>query len=422
MGRCRILYCANDPVPFPKGAGVRIEATVRALVKAGAQLTLLTPACAKPPGFDQKLPGIDHQIVEVGPGSDPFLDRALRFRRGVERVLVQPGWDIFWFRSPWEGWACQRLGLAIPTVYEAHGFPSIELIHHFPGLRQEPEFLARLAFEEQWLLDHARCLLTPSQTGRAFLATRGVALERIHVVPNTVTDEAFLGPNSTREGATRVPLPRGKAPKGSSHSGLLQETTGGAAGDGVTRLVYTGTLAPWQGLDTLLEALLHLKGRLEVQLECVGTRKGRWTRPLRSLAQQLRVRNMVSFEGPFGAAELRRYLAGCHIGVVPLPADARNTQQGCCPIKLVEFMAAGLPILSTRLPVVEELVEHNVSAWLVRPNSPWSLAQGITRLTKDPELCRRLGEAAQQRASQHLHRDRFEAQLSGILQELTAEL
>jgi glycosyltransferase involved in cell wall biosynthesis len=381
----KLLYCANDPVPFPKGAGVRIEATVRALQKAGAEVTLLTPKVGVPEGFPERLEGLDHRPVEVGPGESPFLERALRFRRAVEEVLASQPWSLFWFRSPWEGMAALRCQSAVPLLYEAHGFPSMELPHHFPALYEEPEFLGRLAWEEQQLLQRAQLVLTPSQTGRRFLSTRGVSAQKVRVVPNSAAQEAFL---ERHEGP-----------------GL--------------QLIYTGTLAPWQGLEMLLEALLHLKGKLELELLLVGTRKGRWTRPLRSLAQQLRVRSLIRFEGPFQAPELRQYLSRAHIGVAPLPSDPRNTVQGCCPIKLVEFMAAGLPILSTRLPVVEELVEHQRSAWLVRPNSPYALAQGILKLADDPALRQSLGQAAQQRAREQLHRSHFETSLAQILAQLT---
>lgn len=378
----RILYCANDPVPFPKGAGVRIEATVRALLKAGAQLRLVTPRVPKPAGFPETLPGLDHQLVEVGSGEDPFLERAMRFRRGVEHHL-QEEWDVFWFRSPWEGWAGREF--AGPVVFEAHGFPSMELPHHFPKLYEHPEFLGRLAWEEGVLLQKARRVLTVSETGRRFLATRGAASEKVVVVPNSAPESGFFAP-----------------------------TPGGDP----FRVIYTGTLAPWQGLEQLLEALLHLKNRLPLQLSLVGTRKGRWTRPLRQLAQQLRVRSSLEFLGPFTAEELRQHLAIAHVAVAPLPTDARNTMQGCCPIKIIEFMAAGLPILSTRLPVVQELVEHDVSAWLVRPNSPWALAQGLLRLGQDPELRARLGAQAQARARLFFHRDAFDQRLAEVMQRL----
>ena len=384
----RLLYCANDPVPFPKGAGIRIEATVRALVKAGARLTLVTPRIPKPEGFGHTLEEIDHHLVEVGSGSDSFLDRALRFRRGVEEWLHKEDWDVFWFRSPWEGWASQRQAFPGLLVYEAHGFPSMELPHHFPGLLDHPEFLGRLAFEEQTLLQAARQVLTVSRTGVRFLGTRGVSPNKVTVIPNSALEEAFL---ETPPVSTEGPL----------------------------RLLYTGTLAPWQGLEMLFEALLHLKNKLDVRLDLVGTRKGRWTRSLRRLAQQMRIRSLVHFSGPFTTAELRPWLAQTQVGVAPLPADSRNTVQGCCPIKIIEFMAAGVPILSTRLPVVEELLEHDQSAWLVRPNSPWALAQGILRLGADVELRQRLAGAAQTRAREQFHRSAFEARLAQTLAALS---
>ncbi|MFN8606102.1 MAG: glycosyltransferase family 4 protein [Vulcanimicrobiota bacterium] len=379
----RILYCANDPVPFPKGAGVRIEATVRALQRAGARLRLVTPRIAKPQGFAETLEGLDHQLVEVGSGHDPFLERAMRFRRGVEGHLRE-NWDVFWYRSPWEGWAGREFDG--PTVFEAHGFPSMELPHHFPNLYQHPEFLGRLAWEEQMLLHKARLVLTVSQTGRRFLATRGTAAEKVVVVPNSALEDAFF----QGDPGEAEPL----------------------------KLLYTGTLAPWQGLEQLLEALLHLKNRLPLRLRLVGTRKGRWTRPLRQLAQQLRVRSSLEFLGPFTAQELKIQLQEAHVAVAPLPADSRNMVQGCCPIKIIEFMAAGLPILSTRLPVVQELVEHDASAWLVRPNSPWALAQGLLRLAQDSQLRARLGEGARLRARECFHREAFDERLAGLLRLL----
>lgn len=377
----RILYCANDPVPFPKGAGVRIEATVRALLKAGAELRLVTPSVPKPTGYSQTLDGVDHRLVEVGPGEEAFLERAMRFRRGVEQHLLEP-WDVFWFRSPWEGWAGRDF--PGPLVFEAHGFPSMELPHHFPKLYEHPDFLGRLAWEEQVLLRKARLVLTVSETGRRFLATRGASAEKVAVVPNSAPETAFF----------------------QTEPGPLEPL----------RVIYTGTLAPWQGLEQLLEALLHLKNRLPLRLSLVGTRKGRWTRPLRQLAQQLRVRSSVEFLGPFVPEELRSHLSASHVAVAPLPNDARNTVQGCCPIKIIEFMAAGLPILSTRLPVVQELLEHDVSAWLVRPNSPWALAQGLLQLASSAELRSRLGLQAQSRARQLFHRDAFDQRLAEVVE------
>jgi hypothetical protein len=62
-------------------------------------------------------------------------------------------------------------------------------------------------------------------------------------------------------------------------------------------------------------------------------------------------------------------LQTAHVCLAPLADDPRNVVQGCCPIKLLEYMAAGRPILSTRIPPVEELLEHGQTAHLARADT-----------------------------------------------------
>jgi glycosyltransferase involved in cell wall biosynthesis len=97
-------------------------------------------------------------------------------------------------------------------------------------------------------------------------------------------------------------------------------------------------------------------------------------------------------------ADVAPILRTAHVCVAPLAGDARNTLQGCCPIKLLEYMAAGRPILATRLPVVEELVEHGVTAHLVQPGSAAALADGLRFLLTHPAEREALGAAAREAA------------------------
>ena len=85
-----------------------------------------------------------------------------------------------------------------------------------------------------------------------------------------------------------------------------------------------------------------------------------------------------------------------HVCVAPLADDARNSLQGCCPIKLLEYMAAGRPILATRLPVVEEILEHDVTAHLVRPGSAAALADGLAWMLRHPAEREAMGARARE--------------------------
>lgn len=369
-----LLYMAPDPVLHPKGSAQRIEATVRALAAHGAQVRLLTPL--GPEGG--LLEGVEHRPVRLE--GDNYLARSLAFRKAaVEALEERP--DLAIFRSPWEGVPAVLSG--VPCLYEAHGFPSVELPSHFPGLLRREEVLDRLIAEENLVLRGARGLVTPSRTGRSYLLSRGVPPERVRVIPNAVDLERFpvTPPPST------LPF----------------------------TLAYLGTLAPWQGLQTLLEALRRLKGRLEVRVRLAGTRKGPWVRDLRTQARFLGVRSFLEPVGPLPPSDLPAFLAGCHACVAPLPEDPRNALQGCCPIKILEYLAAGRAVLSTRIRPVEEILRHGETGWLVRPGSPRALAEGILHLASRPDLVSELGVRGRAEAEARWGRERFVEEVGGLL-------
>jgi glycosyltransferase involved in cell wall biosynthesis len=355
----RILYLAPDAVPAPKGAAVRIERTVAALRALGHDVEMLTPSRAAPATPDNG---------DAGAGERNFLARMLAFRAEAARWLAGRQADVVQFRSIWEGapalaWA-RRTGAR--AVFEAHGFPSVELPYHFPGLSGHA-VLDKLIAEERAVLAAAAHVVVPSRTSARFVHRLGVPPARVSVIPNVVDPDLFSPP--------AVPPPD----------------------EPPHRLVYVGTLAPWQGLDTLLEALALLRHRRTLELHVVGPLKTAWGRALRQQARRLRVQDAVHQSGPMAQADLAPVLRTAHACVAPLPADARNALQGCCPIKLLEYMAAGRPILATRIAPVEEVLEDGVTAHLVRPGSAAALADGIGWLLDHP--AEREAQAAAARAA-----------------------
>jgi len=106
------------------------------------------------------------------------------------------------------------------------------------------------------------------------------------------------------------------------------------------------------------------------------------------------VHHALHLSGPVAQADVAPILRTAHACVAPLADDARNTLQGCCPIKLLEYMAAGRPILATRLPVVEEILEHGVTGHLVPPGSAAALAGGLRWMLAHPAEREALGVRA----------------------------
>jgi glycosyltransferase involved in cell wall biosynthesis len=116
--------------------------------------------------------------------------------------------------------------------------------------------------------------------------------------------------------------------------------------------------------------------------------------------------------------DLPPVLRTAHGCVAPLAADARNTLQGCCPIKLLEYMAAGRPILATRLPVVEDILEHGATGYLVRPGSAAALADGIQWLVAHPEEREVMGARARAAALARFSPEHFRRDVDTALRTL----
>lgn len=383
----KILYSAFDPVPWPKGSGTRIEATVRALAEAGAKVHLHTPAPPRPmEGFAPLLEaeGVTHRPVVVE--HENFIDRVLAFRETVRDLLEREQFDAAIFRSTWEGVPILK---AVPRViYEVHGFPSVELVSHYPAVRDEPNLMDRLIAEENLCLQRAQLLFTPSMTSRHFLMRRGVHPNKIRIVPNSV---------EVGEAPPLTPQPEAGPPY---------------------RIGYMGTLAPWQGIGLLLEAIALLRRSMECTLVVAGTRKGRWMRKIRDLSRRLKLRNTLEFHGPLPKERLFEVLQSCHALAAPLPNDPRNGMQGCCPIKLLEYMTCNRPILSTRIAPVQELLVDGETGVLVQPGSAASLASGMRHLLMDPPLAEGLAANAREVVLRDFTRARFRHQIAQIWAEI----
>ena len=380
----RFVYLAADPVPAPKGAAVRIERTVRTMTSLGHTVALLT--LAGPDDDLLRIDGVEHETVHLAQPS--FLDRQLELRARATSWLERQRGDVVQVRSIWEGlpaveWATRR---GARLVWEVHGAPSVELPAHFPRLHQSPETLGKLIHEENQLLRAAHLLLTHSHTGWRYLLQRGADPRRIAIVPNAVDPELF-SPAS-------APL----------------------TGDIPFRLAYTGTLAPWQGLGTLIEALAGLRHE-PLELDIVGPRKSTWRRQLRALARRAPrpphdppVRAHRSGEPGAGAApgpRLRR----------STPDDPRNALQGCCPIKLLEYMAVGRPVVATAIAPILELLDER-SALLVSPGSPMAISDGLHWLRSHTNEREAMGHAARDVALARFTPEHFRSRLAQALELL----
>ncbi len=81
------------------------------------------------------------------------------------------------------------------------------------------------------------------------------------------------------------------------------------------------------------------------------------------------------------------------------PADAHRLNRAKCPARLVDMMAAGLPVVASRVGEHETYVVHGETGLLVPPGDTAALAQAVVWLLSDPEEARRMGQAGRRRVA-----------------------
>ena len=161
--------------------------------------------------------------------------------------------------------------------------------------------------------------------------------------------------------------------------------------------VFAGAFRSWHGAIHLVRAIreLHAAGRSDVGAVFIGD--GPELQRARKAAAGL---EGVMFTGEISHAAMPACLAACDIGVAPFDMGAHpGLALGFywSPLKLFEYMAAGLPVIVPDEDRLPRLVGHDREGLLYPPRVPGALASALERLT-DRSLRERLGRAARDRA------------------------
>ncbi len=179
---------------------------------------------------------------------------------------------------------------------------------------------------------------------------------------------------------------------------------GAAFGTGAT-MVWIGLPENLMYLEIVRPALERLARRHpRLQLRVVSSGAPDWTTP-----PVEPVRWTADGEG---AA-----LASADIGIMPLADD--DWSRGKCAFKILQYMAAGLPVVASAVGANLEAVAEGESGFLARTADDWERA--LDRLLRDPELARRMGAAGRRRVAARYGRDRVVATAAGLISSATRE-
>jgi glycosyltransferase involved in cell wall biosynthesis len=154
-------------------------------------------------------------------------------------------------------------------------------------------------------------------------------------------------------------------------------------------LIFPGTIAPRYGLDVAIKALPYLIPVIpNVRLRIIGP-LGEYSNSLLNLARTLQVNDYVEFISSVPNTDIPQFLEAADVGIYPaIPGPHMSI---AVPGKILEFAIMGLPIVSTRLQIVEEIFDND-SILYIEDGNYKQFASHIMKIYKDPSFRRELEE------------------------------
>ena len=180
------------------------------------------------------------------------------------------------------------------------------------------------------------------------------------------------------------------------------------------RMISVGRFVEKKGLEYAIRALAKAAPRLQdrrVQLDLIGD--GPLAAELKALASGLGLENSVMFHGFLPHAQVAEALQKADAFMLPSIVAADRDMEGI-PVSLMEAMASGLPVISTRHSGIPELIKHNENGLLADERDVDGLAEQIMALINDPEGRRRRAIAARQTIENEFNLNTLAQQLCDI--------
>jgi glycosyltransferase involved in cell wall biosynthesis len=177
-----------------------------------------------------------------------------------------------------------------------------------------------------------------------------------------------------------------------------------------TEVLYAGVLVPGRGILDLLEAFGHLAPMIpESRLRLIGREShAQYAGQLRAHVRAAGLEGRVAFVDQLPQADLARYMARAAVLVLPSHSEGLGRV-------VLEAMATGAPVVTTRVGGLPEVVQDGVTGFLVPVSDVAALAERLAWVLRHPEEAREMGQRAAAFVRARVSAESYVAALAGLL-------
>ena len=363
----RVLHVLDHSLPLHSGYSFRTLAILREQRRLGWQtLHLTSPKQGAGTARSETVDGWVFERTPSAEGSGLVRQMQLTARRLIE-VIDESRPDLIHAHSPVLDalpalWAGRRKRL--PVVYEVRAFWEDAAVDHGTTHEGSASYRASRALET-FALQRADAVTTICEGLRGDILARGVAAQRVTVIPNAVDAAAFA-----------------YSPEAESDLALRQSLGLGPAQRGATVIGFAGSFYRYEGLHLLIEALqLLLPRHPALRLLLVGG--GPQEPALKVQAAAAGLADRVIFTGRVPQEKVPRYYG--LIDLLAYPRLPMRLTDLVTPLKPLEAMAQGLMLVASDVGGHRELIDDGVTGTLFRAGSADALAAAIAGLLAQRE-------------------------------------
>ncbi len=290
-----------------------------------------------------------------------LLEFQWKIPRYVSKIIRSGRFDAAYVREGvFTNRSISSIAKRLPVVVEVNGMISFEMVE--AGI---PASLVRLRdlFEGHAMRKARRFVAVSPGIARGISDQFDIPADRLNVVRNGVDPDLF-SPKSKSECRKKWHI-----------------------GENAKVAAWTGYMAGWQGLETLIKAWVPISEKEDRVLLLAGT--GPLEGLLRSFVKKKGLEGSVRMLGRVPYEDIPQILGASDVTVAPF-TRRRNEKYGFSALKIYEYMASERPVVASDIPDLRKLLKG--AGILVPPDSPKELRTVLVQLLDDPHLQEKMGK------------------------------